>query len=300
MVVENISKRYHKMTKKLKQIVITAINESKKNTAGSGIAPSAVHFRHIKHEINKPNSGTAPSAVHFRMGYDSIDKRKSKHLKSSLKTEETSPVKTEDWLRKHHDNPFSVRTLTKQLLDDANPVSKEHSDTLTNYSGGASGIINKKLIDDYHGKKPDPDHPHSKEHIQKAIQKSVNNLDQITRHNRIRRQLRVYSGLGFDPSQHVNSQGHLHMPAFTSTTHDKDVAYSFAQMNHRDGLTQAKHILHIHLMPHDNATHISGHSLSPDEHETILPRNTTLKIHPEPTILSDGTHVWHSTIHHQD
>lgn len=289
------------MTKKLKQIVITAINESKKNTTGSGIAPSPVHFRHMGHEIDKPNSGTAPSAVHFRMGYDSIDKRsKSKRLKSSLKTEETSPIKTEDWLRnKHYDNPFNVRTLTKQLLDDANPISREHSDTLANYTGASSGssaIINKKLIDDYYGKKPDP----AKEHIQKATQKAINNLDQITKHNRIRRQLSVYSGLGFDPSQHVNSQGHLHMPAFTSATHDKEVAYSFAQMNHKDGLTQARHILHIHLMPYDNATHISGHSLSPHEHETILPRNTTLKVHPEPTILSDGTHVWNSTVHHQD
>jgi hypothetical protein len=276
MVVENISERYYKMTKKLKQIVITAINDSKKNTAGSGIAPSPVHFRHMGHEIDKP-----------------IDKPKSKRLKLSLK-EETSPVKTEDWLGKNENAGRSVHKITKELLDDANPVSREHAETLRYYSGPDSARINKKLIDDHYGKKPDSSG--SKEYIERAIK----HLDKITRHNNIRRQLHVYSGLGFDPSQHVDSQGHLRMPAFTSVTHDKNVAHKFAQINHEEGRTQAKHILHIHLKPYDQATHISGHAFTPDEHESILPRNTTLKVHPEPTILSDGTHVWHAHVHHQD
>jgi len=297
MVVENISERYYKMTKKLKQIVITAINESKKNTAGSGIAPSPVHFRHMGHEIDKPidklNSGIAPSAVHFRHIGHEIDKSKSKRLKSPLK-EETSPVKTEDWLGKNENAGRSVHKITNELLDDANPVSREHAETLRYYSGPDSARINKKLIDDHYGKKPDSSG--SLPYIERAIK----HLDKITRHNNIRRQLHVYSGLGFDPSQHVDSQGHLRMPAFTSVTHDKNVAHKFAQINHEEGRTQAKHILHIHLQPYDQATHISGHAFTPDEHESILPRNTTLKVHPEPTILSDGTHVWHAHVHHQD
>jgi len=298
MVVENISERYYKMTKKLKQIVITAINESKKNTAGSGIAPSPVHFRHMGHEIDKPidklNSGIAPSVVHFRHMGHKIDTPKSKRLKSSLK-EETSPVKTKDWLDKNENGGRSVHKITNELLNDADPISKEHAETLRYYSGPDSAVINKKLIDDHYGKKPDSSGSLPKEYIEKAIK----HLDKITSHN-IRRQLHVYSGLGFDPSQHVDSQGHLRMPAFTSVTHDKNVAHKFAQINHEEGRTQAKHILHIHLKSYDRATHISGHAFVPDEHESILPRNTTLKVHPIPTILSDGTHVWHAHVHHQD
>jgi hypothetical protein len=263
------------MTKKLKQIIITAINESKKNTAGSGIAPSPVHFR---------------------MGYDSIDKRKSKHLKSSLK-EETSPVKTEDWLGKNENAGRSVHKITKELLDDADPISKEHAETLRYYSGPDSAVINKKLIDDHYGKKPDSSG--SRSLPKEYIEKTVKHLDKITSHN-IRRQLHVYSGLGFDPSKHVDSQGHLHMPAFTSVTHDKNVAHEFAETHHKEGRTQAKHILHIHLKSYDRATHISGHAFVPDEHESILPRNTILKVHPVPTMLSDGTHVWHAQVHRQD
>jgi hypothetical protein len=283
------------MTKKLKQIIITAINESKKNTIGSGIAPIPIHFRMGYDSIDKRKSGIAPSPVHFRMGYDSIDKRKSKHLKSSLKTEETSPVKTEDWLGKNDNAGRSVHKITKELLDDADPISKEHAETLRYYSGPDSAVINKKLIDDHYGKKPDSSGSLPKEYIDKAIK----HLDKITSHN-IRRQLHVYSGLGFDPSKHVDSQGHLHMPAFTSVTHDKNVAHKFAQTNHKEGRTEAKHILHIHLKSYDRATHISGHAFVPDEHESILPRNTTLKVHPEPTMLSDGTHVWHAQVHRQD
>jgi hypothetical protein len=245
----------------------------------------------------KINSGVAPEPVHFRMGQhnptDKREKPKSKSLKSPLK-EEASAVKIEDWLREHDNGP-DVRTITKQLLDDADPLSKEHAETLRDYSGHTSANINKKLIDDHNGKKTNSGGSLSKEYTQKAIK----NLDQITSHN-IRRHLHVYSGLGFDPSQHVDSQGHLHMPAFTSVTHDKNVAHEFAQTNHEEGRTEAKHILHIHLKPYDRATHISGHSDEPEEHESILPRNTTLKVHPKPTILSDGTHVWHAQVHHQN
>ena len=244
----------NKMTKNLKQIVITAINESKKNTTGSGIAPSPVHFR---------------------MEHDSTNKRKSKRLKLPLK-EEASTVKTEDWLHENQHGGRSAHKITKELLDDADPISKEHAETLRDYSGHTSTDINQKLIDDHNGKKTNSSGSLSKEYTQKAIK----NLDQITRHNKIRRQLHVYSGLGFDPSKHVDSQGHLHMPAFTSVTHDKNVAHKFAQINHEEGRTEAKHILHIHLKSYDYATHISGHSDEPEEHESILPRNTTLKIHP--------------------
>lgn len=257
------------MIKNIKQIVITAINESKKNIPGSGIAPEPVHFRMHK----------------------STSKRKSKRSKSSLK-EESSLTKTEDWLRKN-DNAHDTGTITKQLLKDAEPLSKEHEETLRSYTCTTSADINKKLIDDHNGKKTDSNGPLS------YAQKTIKNLDQITSHP-IRRHLHVYSGLGFDPSQHMNSQGHLHMPAFTSVTHDKKVAHKFAQDSQDAGRTEDKHILHIHLRPYDRATHISGLSYDPEEHESIIPRNTTLKIHPKPTILSDGTHVWHAQVHHQD
>jgi len=128
----------------------------------------------------------------------------------------------------------------------------------------------------------------------------VKHLDSVTRHP-LGTHLHVYSGVGFNPADHGKT---IHLPAYTSVTHDRETAVAFAERH------PAQHIIHIHLKAKDKAAHVSHLSANEHEHETILPRGTTLKLHGKPDIHDAGMdrkgkpnpplHVWHATVHHQE
>jgi hypothetical protein len=255
----------------------------------------------------KINSGVAPEPVHFRMG----NKPRKKAVKESanLPLVESKDQYPHDWV---HDNenkhllsgdPESktgkegsgkhAQDLSDHLAKKARSLSKEEARVTNDYCGVESAEINRSLIASH--KKDDGIHP--------KVKDRVKHLDNVTRHP-IGQDLHVYSGVGFDPKKHVDSSGHLHLPAYTSTTHHKGTAHWFAGASggeqRETDPRKKKHVLHIHLKASDLAAHVSEHNPNEGEHETILPRNTTLKIHPTPTILSDGTHVWHARVHKQE
>jgi hypothetical protein len=113
--------------------------------------------------------------------------------------------------------------------------------------------------------------------------------------------LNVMSGVRFNPgeasSQHPD--GHLHLPAYTSTSIHPKVAHDFSEYR-----AEGMHHLNIHLKPGDKGAYVAHHAdTSPEEREFILPRKTTLKVDPTPDIHVDQDgikqHVWHATVHHQ-
>lgn len=120
----------------------------------------------------------------------------------------------------------------------------------------------------------------------------------------------LYSGIGFNPAKMKNENGHVHLPAYMSLTHDKAIAHKFARKPHEDAITAKEkkethdqHILHLHMKKNDKGLHMSHLSDFNNEHETLLPRNTTIKIHHEPTVYHDGkrkVHIWHAKVVHQD
>jgi hypothetical protein len=63
-------------------------------------------------------------------------------------------------------------------------------------------------------------------------------------------------------------------------------------------------VLHIHLKKGQRGLYVGEHSAVGNEHEYLLPRHTTLKVHPTPTILPPGSHfsnmepihVWHAHV----
>ena len=270
----------------------------------SGVAPEPVHFRMGQ----TSNSGISPEPVDFRMRsrlplkewwYDD--------LKAASSNKKPLEKNNKEWLHDNENKHLGPQTakyqtgkdaawhhayaLTKELAKKAKPLSKKESETVHHYAEDDSGKINRSLIKSH--KNGEGVHP--------KIKDRVEHLDKVTRHP-IGHDLHVYSGLGFDPKKHINSSGHLHLPAYTSTTHHKETANWFAGSAFERGRRERKkeHILHVHLKPSDHAAHVSAHSPSPEEHETILPRNTTLKVHPKPTVLPDGTHVWHAHVHKQE
>lgn len=123
-------------------------------------------------------------------------------------------------------------------------------------------------------------------------------LDAAVGRNKLKKDLHVYSGVGFHPG-HMRArhpEGHVHLAAYTSTSIDKHTAMDFAG-DDEDG---NKHIMHIHLKKGQKGKYMAPHGDDTDhEHEYLLPRHTTVQIHPEPTVHRSGGqeyHIWHAHV----
>jgi hypothetical protein len=115
-------------------------------------------------------------------------------------------------------------------------------------------------------------------------------------HQPLKQDVHVHSGVRFNPGRLARNhpEGHIHLPAYTSTSLDRQVANQFSDSGH---------ILHIHLKAGDKARYVGADSHYPHEKEVLLPRHTTIKVHPEPDVVQGegGTkvHVWHAHVVHQ-
>jgi hypothetical protein len=91
-----------------------------------------------------------------------------------------------------------------------------------------------------------------------------------------------------------------------STSIDKKTAAGFSRTNlHNtpqqvsDNMEEGRpkaHILHLHLKAGQRGMYMGAYGDCGNEHEFILPRDSTIKVHHEPTILHNGIHVWHGHI----
>ena len=116
---------------------------------------------------------------------------------------------------------------------------------------------------------------------------------------KLKHDLHVYHGTSaFNPDQEASKHPDrkIKMPMFLSTSINPKIAHNFAASGdgHKDGTK--RHILHIHLKKgQQGGVYIVRKSkFSNNEYEQLLPRDTTLKVHTLPTVLSDGTHIWHA------
>jgi hypothetical protein len=228
---------------------------------------SAIHFVHIVHSYV---SGIKPVVKE--------EENKKKEI-----TEEVS----NDWLS-HNENHELGKTsadVSKVLKKYRPKFSNGQRVNVAHYTQ-ESGDLNRSLITKHLHKTPIEDHHRP----------VIKDLDKLTK-NPIGQSLHVYSGIGFNPAEHIKDHEgvkKLHLPAYTSVTHDKETAHNFSEQN----LNQHdKHILHIHMKPEDRGFHVGELSswVAKPQHETILPRNTKLHIHSSEK--SGDTHIWHATIH---
>jgi hypothetical protein len=112
----------------------------------------------------------------------------------------------------------------------------------------------------------------------------LSHLDDFLHSKPIDHELHVFHGTKhWHPGQEAakHPEGHIMLPAYTSTSIDKVSARGFAQMPN-DG-THA-HMLHIHLKPGDKGHYLGSNSEYADEKEFLLPRKTVLKIHKKPDV----------------
>jgi hypothetical protein len=129
---------------------------------------------------------------------------------------------------------------------------------------------------------------------------SVLALDKAMKKNKLAKPLNVYSGVRVNPGKlaEQHPEGHLHLPAFVSTSIDKDEARTFAEHGY-GSYGKDQHIIHFHVPAGHEGKYVDHHSANSGEREFILPRGTTWKIHPKPDSYenNDGethTHIWHA------
>jgi len=143
-----------------------------------------------------------------------------------------------------------------------------------------------------------------------SIVDSIHHLDsalskQSTKHDTV-----VYTGIPYSPVKHFHSPNRgvkVHLPAFTSTSSDKVVAYGFSKhsndpFDEDHGVTHdenngSRHILKIHMPKGTHAMSMVDHAFIPEEHEVLLHRGYNIGIHPKPEYDKElGAHVWTAKI----
>lgn len=118
--------------------------------------------------------------------------------------------------------------------------------------------------------------------------KKINDLQDVVRSYRTPRDMHVYSGVHKDVVSGIldythEGPAHLHLPAFTSTSIDPDVAMDFAQAMDLHGI---RHVLKIHVPQGSHGVYMhqdNSGNLHTREKEFLLHNGTKLHVHPQPT-----------------
>jgi hypothetical protein len=202
------------------------------------------------------------------------------------------------WNNANHNPHLADHTMdVHDHLVKADPISDPHEKEHINRYTRSSNRLNKHLYQAHlDGEKHAEVVPANDEdyHVPAKLQKAVSKP--------LTHDLHVQTGVRFHPGEVAaqHPEGHIHLPAFTSTSIHAGVAASFATPQHDDSM----HVLHVHLKPGDKARYVAGVSHFTHEKEVTLPMKTTLKVHPKPDVHTDGAgtkvHVWHATVHSQE
>ena len=214
-------------------------------------------------------------------------------IQESKKSDKPDWHTHEDWVRNHQNlhiglTPSHVHNELKSRY----PLSGvPHQDAIHSYNQ-SSKEINHALVSSSRG-------GHSLNDGHKA---HVTHLDKAIGHHALTHDLHVYSGLGFHPGEEAakSPDNHIHLPAYTSSSIDKEKASFFA----RDA-KEAQHLLHIHLKPGQKGLYLGDKG---NEKEFLLPRNIKLRVHPKPEkvgpssspYLPSNLHVWRAEVVDQE
>lgn len=320
---------------------------------GSGVIPEPIHFKHVVNKVKGTIKGVIPSPIHFKH-VDSNGRDNKTKLDEAVDIKPSGFINQYEWAEKN-DNEHLISHLPEHIKngrknfnpavsealgvlhklkysneDDIEGTSQE-AKSLYAYTGTEiSRPLNKSLIDAHVAGKSLADHladvrekiDRGYDHINK-IRKDRDDdmiahhekISRIAKNNVLKTSMHVYSGVGFDPQEHIDENNFLHSPAHISTTHDKGVAMNFANKRRYSGAAgydDPVHVIHIYMKPGERAINMHSISSFPEEHEFLLPAGTTLKHHgittiPEGNIDHRGdksnaapVHIHHMSIHHQE
>lgn len=244
--------------------------------------------------------------IHFKNNMATYLKDKEGHIildepigqKNKLKEESTDHDETHaaaEYNKKHHGSNTELSSkLHKATAENIPEHDKEHIRHFTgqdarDHSRNGSYFLNKRLVK---GVEPTD---HLKD-MHRAIMKNA----KASGHEH-----HVFSGTGrdFESIAKHSKDGIIHAPAHTSATHALHIARQFADNKFGDSEhAEKKHLIHIHIKPHDKVLHTSKHSEYESEHETVIPAGTKLKYSHSSDHHNDGDHyrVHHFKIHSQE
>jgi hypothetical protein len=259
----------------------------KHNKKGTIIDVDPVHGGH-----SKPPKKKIDESQHEN--FYPIDSEGNEHI---------NDVKSRNWNEHLGDNVKEVHAKINKSYDDFN--KNPHHSALRNYSGG-SWETNHELINKATGGRSlfQPSRydteadKESKKRRSEMHDDHVNNLDASFHHPDavLKHDLHVFHGTNkFNPGEKAREGGgRITIPSYLSTSIDPKVALDFS------GSGGDAHILHIHLKKGQKANYIGSHSSYDYEREALLPRNSTIKVNPIPTVTHNGyrakIHIWHGHI----
>lgn len=161
----------------------------------------------------------------------------------------------------------------QDLINQYSDFTPEEEAQIENY-GTKSFEINAHLLGHHHLNLPIND---SVSFNNKKYNYNLPVFDRALTRKPIGKSLTLFSGTGsFDPRKQKSKSGHIHLPAYTSTSLSPNVAYGFARKDADE--KNDSHMLKITMKPTDHGAYISHFTGFSSEKEFLLPRNTTLKI----------------------
>lgn len=202
-----------------------------------------------------------------------------------------------------HDHVAAVLDATQKR------EGKDH-EHLFRYTDG-SHQLNRALHQAHIKGEPAPSHVGDPLH--KKSYHHVAALDDALHRNSLHDDVHFYSGVAFHPGKQAakHADNHIHLPAYTSSSIDKDTAQHFAHAggyrhpeikgHDKDGTEIHGHIIHFHMKKGQKGAYVGAKSSYSTEREFLVPRNTTIKVHPRPERYQDAKtgkhyHVWHARV----
>ncbi len=226
-------------------------------------------------------------------------KRKPKPAMAVIDFIRKKPIK-ESWEDDYNGGWFDHHSENKHLGSEINKTAQsralhasqknnelgEHTKAYSKWSADLNGSLLKHA-------KEGKEHPTEFEDSMHKFH--LGELDKELHEHKLEHPLHVFSGVGFHPqelaSQHP--EGHVHLPAYTSTSIDKSVARDFAGTAGFGKGERSRHIIHMELPKGHPGKYLGRNSENSSESEFMLPRNMKIKIHPEPKVVSSYGHDYH-------
>lgn len=189
------------------------------------------------------------------------------------------------------------------LLEIPKPKSSRVAYSLSLYGGSGSKDINHHMWKNYlHGSIIPDDIKSHIDNISSVLIPSTN-IDHVKLYTGVKTSPATTAGVKWNSTRPIKM---MHLPAFTSTSTNFDVAHSFTEPDytthhyesdhHGIILPNARHIIELNFngsIPH--AASLINHVGSSTEEEVLLGPNHRFELHPRPTKLNtaDGvTYIW--------
>lgn len=238
-----------------------------------------------------------PEVIHFKYG---VKKKK----KQSVKEDRTTPVDTgrsyQGWLAELPNKHLGAGPhYVSDKLAETNKFKPKEKKAIEAYTGHHDGDPDDDMSDeqkDWHSYKINHALINNKP-IPKHLKATEAGLESAIKNNPIQHEVHSFSGVSFNPMDHVDKNGRMKSPAYISTSHDKYVAFEYSHPTPQDRNTS--HVMQFHLKPGDPATHVEKETTKPGEYETVIGKGVTLKHIKTETYHSapgEQPHTYH--VHH--